>query len=117
MRLTFVLMSKIKPRLTARNLFVLHQKYTIISECNVRSYLVLNAIVAQSKNCQFEVNTTIELKNVTTSDSKISSRVCFILFLWFYNVLYCVCVCVSVFVCMCVGFVMCGCFGNMYTVP
>jgi len=31
-----------------------------------------------------------------------------------------VCVCVCVFVCVCVrvwgGFVMCGCFGNMYTV-
>ena len=39
----------------------------------------------------------------------------------------CVCVCVGVcvfvwawvceYVCMCVGFVMCGCFGNIYTVP
>jgi len=71
MRSTFVLMSKIKPRLTARNLFILHFKYTKISECNVRPYLALNAVVAQSKNCPFEVNTTIELKNVTTSDSKV----------------------------------------------
>jgi hypothetical protein len=28
------------------------------------------------------------------------------------GVVVCVCVCV----CVCVGFVMCGCFGNMYTV-
>jgi hypothetical protein len=27
--------------------------------------------VAESKNCPFEVNTTIELKNITTSDSKV----------------------------------------------
>ena len=28
-----------------------------------------------------------------------------------------VCVCLCGRVCMCVGFVMYGCFGNMYTVP
>ena len=32
-------------------------------------YRSLNAIVAQSKNCPFGVNTTTELKNITTSDN------------------------------------------------
>jgi hypothetical protein len=31
-------------------------------------------------------------------------------------VLYCFVMCVCVCVCVCAGFVMCGCFGNMYTV-
>jgi len=36
-----------------------------------------------------------------------------------YNVWVIVCVfmCVCVCVCVCVGFVMCGYFGNMYTMP
>jgi hypothetical protein len=33
-----------------------------------------------------------------------------------YSFVMCVCVCVCVYVCVCVDFVMCGCFGNMYTV-
>jgi hypothetical protein len=32
------------------------------------------------------------------------------------RVCVCVHVCMCVFVCVCVDFVMCGCFGNMYTV-
>ena len=38
-------------------------------------------------------------------------RGCFNLFC---NMLVCVCVFCNVWVCVCVGFVMCGCFGNMY---
>jgi len=34
---------------------------------NARTYRSLNAVVAQSKNCPFGVNTTIELKNITTT--------------------------------------------------
>jgi len=33
------------------------------------SYRLLNAIVAQPKNYLFGVNTSIELKNITTSDN------------------------------------------------
>jgi hypothetical protein len=33
------------------------------------AYRLFNALVAQSKACPFVVNTTIELKNITTSDS------------------------------------------------
>jgi len=36
----------------------------------LRSYRSLNAIVAQSKNCPFVVNTTIELKNTETTPHK-----------------------------------------------
>jgi hypothetical protein len=37
---------------------------------DARTYRSLNAVVAQSKNCLFGVNTTIELKNTkTTSDN------------------------------------------------
>jgi len=32
-----------------------------------KTYRSLNVIVAQSKNCPFGVNTTIELKNITTT--------------------------------------------------
>jgi hypothetical protein len=34
---------------------------------DARIYRSLNAVVAQSKNCPFGVNTTIELKNITTT--------------------------------------------------
>ena len=34
-----------------------------------------------------------------------------------YNVWAIVCVFMCVCVCVCVGFVMCGYFGNMYTMP
>ena len=55
---------------------------------------------------------------VTISLGYILYCVCFNLycggFILFCNVCVCVCVCVCGFVC--VGFVMCGCFGNMYTV-
>ena len=37
-------------------------------------------------------------------------------FILFCNVCVCVCVCGFCNVCVCVGFVMGGCFGNMYTV-
>jgi hypothetical protein len=33
------------------------------------AYGSLNALVAQSKSCPFAVNTTIELKNITTSEN------------------------------------------------
>ena len=69
MRLTFVLVSKVKPWLTARSRIVLHQRYTIISECNVRSCHSLNATLAQSKNIPFAVNTRTALKNTNTSDT------------------------------------------------
>ena len=32
-------------------------------------YRLLNAVVAQLKNCPFEVNTTIKLKTITTNDN------------------------------------------------
>jgi hypothetical protein len=53
---------------------------------------------------------------VTISLEYILHCVCFNLycggFILFCNVCMCVCVCV----CVCVGFVICGCFGNMFTV-
>ena len=47
----------------------------------------------------------------------VSARVCVV---WLSeNVCACVRVCVFIYVCACmfVGFVMCGCCGNVYTVP
>jgi hypothetical protein len=35
-----------------------------------RKYRTLNTIAAQLKNCPFRINTTIEPKNITASDSK-----------------------------------------------
>ena len=35
----------------------------------IATYRSLNGMVAQSKNCPFAVNTTIEHKNITTCDS------------------------------------------------
>jgi hypothetical protein len=43
-----------------------YYKYT-----NVCSYRLLNAVVAQSKNRPFGVNTTSEPKNTATSDSNV----------------------------------------------
>ena len=43
----------------------------ILVELRRSSYHLLNAIVAQHKNCTVGVNTTVELKNITTtSDNK-----------------------------------------------
>jgi hypothetical protein len=44
--------------------------FTYAPSCIVSSYRSLNAIVAQSQNCPFGVNTTIELKHMlNTSDN------------------------------------------------
>jgi len=44
---------------------------------DARTYRLLNAILAQSKNCPFGVNTTVELKNIIHPKTMASSRVCF----------------------------------------
>jgi hypothetical protein len=57
---------------------------------------------------------------VTISFGYILYCVCFNLYCGGFILFCCVCVCVwvcgCVCMCVCVGFVMCGCFGNMYTV-
>jgi hypothetical protein len=43
---------------------------------DARTYHSLNAVLAQSKNFPFGVNTTIELKNIVHPTIMASSRVC-----------------------------------------
>jgi len=42
---------------------------------DARTYNSLNAILAQSKNCPFRINTTIELKNIIHPTITASSKV------------------------------------------
>jgi len=56
-------------RKSAAYVNALYPAYCVSSYCNGR-YRSLDAIVAQSRNCLFAVNTAIQLKNITaTSDS------------------------------------------------
>jgi len=81
--------------------------------------VILRCTVSKTKKRNYLVNSSNKLSNskflfsyTQIHNSSISLCICGL------EVHVCVCVCMCGFcnVCVCEGFVMCGCFGNLYTV-